>query len=252
MQYTVALQDRSTWLSPLAIGRVVRRGGKLCRVLGMHFGADPDLPLEERKLCQWLILEDVDAGSWFWYALQTRPRKEGAVEAALAHDGLEVLFPRLLYRSRPERKGGRPRRGRPRKNPAGACDRLEPLFPGYLFVLLTKSDARGWELVRANPWVVRVLGTGEEPVPVPDVAIDLIMERSFGSGIVVFENRRPAWRELDAGTRVQITEEPLRDLVGILEKPTAGRKRVRVLLQILGRQVPVEVDVGSVKAVEDT
>ncbi|HHY95394.1 MAG TPA: hypothetical protein GX513_10360 [Firmicutes bacterium] len=249
MQYTVALPDRSTWLSPLAIGRVVRRGGKLCRILGVYFGADPGLPLEERKICQWLILEDVDNRSSFWYVLQARPRKEESVEAALGHEGLEVLFPRLLYRSRPEPKGRHPRRGRPPKNTAGVCDKLEPLFPGYLFVLLARSDVRGWDLVRTNPWVLRVLGTGDEPVPVPDEAIDIILERSFGSGIVVFENSRPAWRELEAGARVQITEEPLRDLVGILEKPTSGRNRVRVLLQILGQEVPVDVDVASLRPV---
>jgi transcription antitermination factor NusG len=197
-------------------------------------------------------LEDADDRSSFWYAVQTKPRKESSVEAALVQEGLEVLFPRLVHRARCDRRRKRqPRRGRPPKNPLGAPEKVEPLFPGYLFVLLARSDVRSWEVVRANPWVIRVLGTGDEPVPVPDEAIDIIMERSFGSGIVVFENSRPVWRELEAGTRVRITEEPLRDLEGILEKPTSGQRRVRVLLQLMGQQVPVVVDVGSIRPVAE-
>ncbi|MBC7077547.1 MAG: hypothetical protein H5T92_04485 [Synergistales bacterium] len=251
LQYTVGTADRSLWLSPAAIGQVIRRNGKLCRVLGMYFGGDPDRPAREQQLHQWLILEDVEGEYPFWYAVQTKPRKESSVEASLESQGVQLLFPRLVYRNRSEAGSRVSKRGRPRTSPASMLEKVEPMFPGYLFVLLAKSEADAWEAVRSNPWVIRIVGTGDEPVPVPDEAIDLIMDTSFGSGLVVFDNGRPVWQDLKAGTPVEITSEPLRGLVGILEKPTAGRKRVRVLLQLLGQEVPVEVDVGSVKAVED-
>jgi len=250
--YTVGTADRSLWLSPAAIGRVIRRNGKLCRVVGMYFGGDPNRPQHEQQLHQWLILEDVEGEYPLWYAVQTKPRKEASVEASLESQGIELLFPRLVYRNRRQagRQGGS-KRGRPRTTPAPVLEKVEPMFPGYLFVLLARSAKDAWEVVRSNPWVIRIVGTGDEPVPVPDEAIDLIMETSFGSGFVVFDNRRPVWQDLKAGTRVEITSEPLRGLVGILEKPTSGRKRVRVLLQLMGQEVPVEVDAASVRAVDD-
>lgn len=251
MQYTVGTTDRSQWLSPTALGQVIRRNGKLCRVLGIYFGGDPDRPAHEQQLHQWVILEDVQGDYPFWYAVQTKPRKESSVAASLEGQGVQLLFPRLVYRKNSGSRSGVSKRGQPRATSASMIEKVEPMFPGYLFVLLAQSEADAWEAVRSNPWVIRIVGTGDEPVPVPDEAIDLIMDTSFGSGLVVFDGGRPVWQDLKAGTRVEITSEPLRGLMGILEKPTAGRKRVRVLLQLLGQEVPVEVDVGSVKAVED-
>ncbi|MEW6400076.1 MAG: transcription termination/antitermination NusG family protein [Bacillota bacterium] len=252
MQYTVGSADPQQWVSPDSIGAIIRYQGKACRLLGMYFGGDPDLQDGSQRLHQWLILEDVGGEYPSWYAVQTKPRKESAVEATLDGEGVMVLLPRFVYQDAPGAAGGQKRRrGRPRKDPAASRDRVEPMFPGYLFVQLAPSDHDRWQMVRRNPWVLRVLGTGEEPVPVPDEAIDIILEKSFGSGIVVFRDGRPAWRDLEAGARVEITEEPFRGLVGILEKPTSGRRRVRVLLQIMGQEVPVEVDAGSLKPVDE-
>lgn len=252
VQYTVGSADPQKWVSLGAIGNVIRYGGKLCRVLGMYFGGDPELRNGEQRLHQWLIVEDAPGEYPFWYAVQTKPRKEAAVEMSLSGAGLTVLLPWVMYERRPEGTGGqKAKRGRPRKRPEVAVTRTEPLFPGYLFVLLASSEHERWHLVRRTAGVIRILGVGEEPVPVPDEAIDLILDKSFGSGILVFRNGRPAWEELEAGARVEITEEPFRGLVGILEKPTSGRRRVRVLLQLMGQEVPVEVDAGSLKLAEE-
>lgn len=249
VQYTVGSSYPQQWVSPESIGGVIRYQGKACRLLGMYFGGNPDLEDGSQRLHQWLILEDLAGDYPSWYAVQTRPRKESAVEAALDGEGVTVLLPRFVFQVGPGARGSRKRRrGRPRKDTAPR-DRVEPMFPGYLFVQLAPSEQEKWQAVRRNPWVVRILGTGEEPVPVPDEAIDIILEKSFGSGIVVFRDGRPAWRDLEAGTRVEITQEPFRGLVGILEKPTSGRRRVRVLLQLMGHEVPVEVDAGSLRPV---
>jgi len=250
----IDISDPEEWLRPEQVGGVVRWSSGPCRVLGMYVvGRKPD---EDGHggcgLCQLCVVEDVPHDQVpAWYAVQTRPGKEVSAELTLVRDGLDVLLPRMVFLDRRRVAGKRKPRGRPPAEPAGVRQRVEPMFPGYLFARLTPGWPESWQRLRDNPWVLRVLGTGDEPVPVPDAAVDLIMEKSLGSGIVVFRNGRPAWKDLAAGTRVEITEEPFRGLVGVLEKPTSGRTRVRVLLQLMGQEVPVEVDAGSVKAVED-
>lgn len=235
------------WFPAEQVGRVVRGAASARRVLGVYFVGDG----RARPVRQVCIVEEVP---WqevpSWYALQTRPGKEVSAEVTLARDGLNVLLPRVVFLDTRGGPAKRRRRGRPRENSPEGTQRVEPLFPGYLFVRLAPARADGWHAVHGNPWVLRVLGTGDEPVPVPDEAVELIMEKSQGSGVIVFRNGRPAWRDLVAGTRVEITSEPFRGLVGILETPTSGRKRVRVLLRLLGQEVPVEVDAGAVRAVE--
>lgn len=245
------LAESRDWLKVEQVGTVVRLPSGPRRVLGLWFVGDGVRcgrgGCGLRQMC--VVQEVPDELVPAWYAVQTRPAKEVSAEVTLMRDGLDVLLPRLVFLD--TRRVKRRSRGRPPDEPSGVRQRVEPMFPGYLFVQLTPGWVEGWQRLRSNPWVLRVLGTGDEPVPVPDAAVELIMEKSLGSGIVVFRSGRPAWKELDAGTRVEITEEPFRGLLGILEKPTAGRKRVRVLLEIMGQEVPVEVDAGSVKAVED-
>lgn len=255
MREFVEKTESGEWVAAERVGRIVRGAASPCRVLGVYFvgNGSAGRGREGRTVRQVCILEEVP---WrevpSWYALQTRPGKEVSAEVTLMRDGLNVLLPRLVFLDSRGAVGKRRPRGRPRERSPGTAQRVEPLFPGYLFVRLAAGWEHGWHRVRVNPWVLRVLGTGNEPVPVPDEAVELIMEKSQGSGIIVFRNGRPAWKDIKAGTRVEITAEPFRGLMGILETPTSGRKRVRVLLELLGQEVPVEVDAGSVRAVDDS
>jgi transcription antitermination factor NusG len=111
----------------------------------------------------------------YWCCVQSEPRREGAAQHFLSLAGYETYLPRLrLFR---------PRRGRKVAiNP--------PLFPSYLFVLITV----GWWSVRWSPGVVRLLTAGgDAPMPVPDTLIAEIRARE-GSGRASASARRFAPR----------------------------------------------------------
>jgi len=43
------------------------------------------------------------------------------------------------------------------------------------------------------------------------------------------------------GDLVQITSGPLKDLIGVFEKRMSGKDRVRILLNLIGIDVPVQI-----------
>ncbi len=159
-----------------------------------------------------------------WYAVQVKRHHERRVERYLCHTGISVLLPFLEV----------VRRFRKRRVAV-----LEPLFPGYLFAQVEWMEASpyGWYTLRWSPGVNRVLGDGEMPIPVPDGVIDAIRERTREFGFV-----RPGL-QYRTGSKVRIRHGPFADLEAVFDKPLSRSGRVCVLLQLLGRQATVEVDV---------
>lgn len=169
----------------------------------------------------------VDEQGIAWYAVQVKPHQEHRVVRHLAMSPIPTFLPLI--------ESVRRRNGRPR----GA--RLEPLFPGYLFVQVETPEAHAshWHVVRWTPGVRHILGTGNAPVPVPMEAIETLQSRVKELGFV-----RPGVR-FTPGTRVRISSGPLAGLEAIFERPTSKSGRVRVLLEMLGQLGRAEVDESS-------
>jgi transcriptional antiterminator RfaH len=118
----------------------------------------------------------------------------------------------------------------------------QPLFPSYLFVLVTS----GWWTARWCPHVVRLLTAGDDgPMHVPEAIVDEIKAREVGGLIEL-----PKPPRLRPGDRVRIWRGPFRDHLAIYSdmKP---RQRVEVLLQLLGaaqKVVLAEADIEAIRA----
>lgn len=90
--------------------------------------------------------------------------------------------------------------------------RLEPLFPGYLFINIDPSDPL-WGKLRSTRGVLRVVGFGGKPVPVPDEVIEYIH-----GGLTAVEEQGG----LKKGEKVEIQEGPFRGVEGF-SRPTMVR-----------------------------
>jgi transcription antitermination factor NusG len=119
---------------------------------------------------------------------------------------------------------------------------VEPLFPSYVFVRMS-LDPDPWYAVKWTPGVKRIVGVGETPTPVPSEAMQLLLDRCGGGDII-------QWRlRLQEGDPVRVICGPFAGLEGILDRPTSGGERVRVLLHLLGSTTAVEMDVTDIEHV---
>ena len=146
----------------------------------------------------------------YWTVAQTESQREQTAAQHLERGGFEIYLPRLKLR------GGK----------------IEPLFPGYLFVQI---ECR-WQVINATIGVLRVLTACERPACVGDHVIAEIRAREDPSGFVRLPRR---WRP-QRGSEVHIQYGSFADHLAIYQG-AAGKDRERVLLSLLGRMVTIDV-----------
>ena len=106
-----------------------------------------------------------------------------------------------------------------------------PFFPRYLFVKLDLKKDR-WRSVNGTFGVSSMIMRGEQPKPVPHGIIENLIRITDANGIISFE------QELQIGNSVRVLSGPFANLVGeLITVDDSGR--VKVLLEILGGQFPV-------------
>jgi len=145
-----------------------------------------------------------------WFALYTNARHEKRVAQHLSQRQIEYYLP--LYRSE-------------RKWSDGSRVTLDlPLFPGYLFVHIRRSDRGN---VLGIPGALSVVaGTGGEPSPLPDETITVLR-----TGLEAVRARPHPL--LTAGQRVRIRNGALAGLEGVVVRCKAGCRVVLTLEQIM-------------------
>lgn len=113
--------------------------------------------------------------------------------------------------------------------------RVQPLFPGYLFL---RINCRSDEHLRSRsaPGVSYILSVDGVPIPVPDGLIEEIRRR------VDRENRLGPAARFAPGDRVVVTSGPFRDVEAIFDRALTPQGRCLVLMAILGRLTRVELD----------
>jgi len=156
-----------------------------------------------------------------WYALYTKPKKEHQVNTYLQGQGVATYLPTMRRKVC--------RRDRP--------DRVV-YFPNYLFARLD-FDQMPHSSVTWMPGVRRIIGAGEQPLIVADEVVDLVRRR-------LAEKEEVGYSEFQAGDTVRIVAGPLRDLDAVFDRPASAAERVRILLDVMGRMTPVEVDVSEI------
>ena len=162
-----------------------------------------------------------------WYAVNTHARAEEKARFNLERQGFKVFAPRYLKKRRHARK----------------VDHVPaPLFPRYIFVGMEVEQVR-WRAINSSFGVNHLVSNGNDPTPVPEAVIDAIRLRTDADGWVSLDQPLPYKK----GEAVRITDGPMKDHEGLFDCAD-DNERIFILLDLLGRQVRVRMEAGSVSA----
>lgn len=118
-------------------------------------------------------------------------------------------------------------------------------YPGYVLVEMEMTDD-SWHLVKSTPRVSGFIGgTANKPTPISQREADAILQQ-VRSGV---EKPKPKV-EFEVGQQVRVNEGPFADFNGIVDEVNYERNKLRVSVQIFGRETPVELDYYQTKFLE--
>lgn len=156
-----------------------------------------------------------------WYALQHKPAQGDRALQHLQNQGIACFYPKISVE---KIKGGK------------RSKKLEPLFPGYLFVNLEQTDPM-WSKLRSTRGVLRIVGFANKPAPISDAVIQHIKE-SLDS---VAEQGG-----IKTGQAVQLSEGPFEGISAIFQAYD-GEERAIVLVNFMQKQQSIRVPVSAIK-----
>jgi transcriptional antiterminator NusG len=118
------------------------------------------------------------------------------------------------------------------------------VLPGYVLVNMDLND-EAWSLVKNTPGVTGFVGSGSTPVPLAQPEVDRILHTGTTAG------ERPRTQvEFTLGESVKVTSGPLSDFDGEIVDVNADQQKLKVLVDIFERQVPVELAFDQVKKLD--
>jgi transcriptional antiterminator NusG len=163
-----------------------------------------------------------------WYVIQTLTGQEDKVKQAIDRtienqklkDKLfQVLVP---TEETVEIKGGK------------RVEKIRKMFPGYVFLEMVLDD-ESWFTIRNTPWVARFIGTKIRPTPVSDREMQRVLKQ-LGKGEKLLEVT------FEKGEAVRVISGPFRGYTGTVDEVNADKGKMKVLINIFGRDTPVEVN----------
>ncbi len=154
----------------------------------------------------------------YWYALHTKPHKEHQVQALLTARGIETFLPAVPT----------PCRGNKLARSA--------FFPCYMFAHVDLDETGLWAL-HYVPGARGVVMLGDIPARVDEQIIESLRTRLAEPDVIYAKGVA-----LKPGDRVVITSGPLVELEAVFDRRLTPAGRVRVLLEVLHRWTPVELD----------
>ena len=114
------------------------------------------------------------------------------------------------------------------------------IFPGYILVKMVMSD-ESWYVVRNTPGVTSFVGSGNKPVPLQESELRSILKQV---------KQEPQIRvEFQLGESVRVVDGPFADFLGKVDEINPEKGKLKVLVNMFGRETPVELDILQVEKV---
>jgi transcription elongation factor/antiterminator RfaH len=158
-----------------------------------------------------------------WYAVHTLPFAETRAEGQLRNQQFRTFQPKRLKTVRHARR----------------LSTVEAAyFPRYLFIVLD-LERHQWRKVNGTFGVSRMVMRGDQPHPVPPGVVEALIATADARGILQLGDK------LQVGGPVRLMAGPFAEQLAILDD-LDDSGRVRVLLDILGRQVAISTTANNV------
>ena len=118
------------------------------------------------------------------------------------------------------------------------------MFPGYLLVRCHLDDD-SWYVIRNTPGVTGFVGAGNKPSPLPRRDVETFLAVKTGDEAEVAKRSKPRL-EYEMNETVRVKEGPFADFSGEIIEINADQLKLKVLVNIFGRETPVELEFAQV------
>jgi len=121
------------------------------------------------------------------------------------------------------------------------------LHPGYVYIDMVLLDEnrrlldRPWYFIRETPGIIGFVG-GERPVPVGRDEIEVIKAQVSAS-----EDTEKPKVNFEVGETIKISDGPFLNFSGVIEEIDPTRGKLKVTVNIFGRNTPVELEYWQVE-----
>ncbi len=172
-----------------------------------------------------------------WYVLRVQTAREDQVRESLERrvkaNGLEHLISRVVV---PTEKVKEIKRG-------ATTVRERKIYPGYVMVEMELNDET-LAIISETPGVGGLLGTGNTPVAMSDKDVEKTLMAAERT-----EEEPTTEITFQVGDRVRIKEGLFQNFDGEIEEIWPDKGQVRVIVTILGRPTPVELEYWQLESI---
>ncbi|HJR44216.1 MAG TPA: transcription termination/antitermination protein NusG [Actinomycetota bacterium] len=113
------------------------------------------------------------------------------------------------------------------------------VFPGYLLCRMYLDDD-SWYVVRNTPGVTGFVGSGAKPTPLSDKEVDRILQ------VKADQKKLKPRLEFEEQESVRVTSGPFANFTGSISEINVDQSKLKVLVNIFGRETPVELGFDQV------
>lgn len=179
-----------------------------------------------------VVEEPVDRSKGLWYILQTYSGHEKKVEIQLNQMikrlGLDEVYEILI----PEEETIEIRENK-------RVEKIKKMFPGYIFIRMDFSE-QVWYNIKSLPGVSKFISSQDKPTPVMDSEMLRVLKQ-VGVSTPKIEV------DFELGEVVKVIAGPFRGYSGPIQDIMPERGKVKALIEIFGRETPVELDFEQVE-----
>jgi transcriptional antiterminator NusG len=118
------------------------------------------------------------------------------------------------------------------------------VFPGYL-LCRCELDDDSWSVIRNTPGVTGFVGPGTKPTPLSRREVESILQVKV-EGVETPTKRSRPRLEHEVGETVRVKEGPFADFSGQIAEINEDQLKLKVLVNIFGRETPVELEFSQV------